>query len=100
MASVRARDLSRSQRGDADRCHIRWRGKGQSSTPNFAAYSPAPNWLICACVTTASSTELVAPSRYGWISGRPDVTTESYTHRDVAGKAVACAGLRLPWPAA
>jgi hypothetical protein len=35
-----------------------------------------------------------------WISGRPDVTTESYTHRDVAGGAVACAGLRLPWPAA
>jgi len=33
-----------------------------------------------------------------WAAGRPDVTTESYTHRDVAGKAVACAGLRLPWP--
>jgi hypothetical protein len=31
--------------------------------PDFAVYSPDPNWLICACVTTATSTESVASIR-------------------------------------
>ena len=41
-------------------------GAGRTvSHPYFAAYSPAPNRLICACATTVTSTALVAPIRQG-----------------------------------